>query len=543
MTLINKNWQVPKRSSPHEEVRTCQDAVIAALRSKHVFVKQTGCSLKPQIHSQRRWQSERDTNEQYLAYTKDLYIPPRFTAAPDDKNKKWAWTMPSCSYVNLLAAFALSCTSWYLMAVDAADANRWLRDFLQRVLGSGLAARLGVNCNAWLLPLCYVTVKSKCWQGPVRVCKKSGHSCVRKVLSYSSWTKKRAWRSAHRALDAILKHHGDSCDTWSLADATQKLKEQLWCLPQNPSGCCQRCFRKMQLCEAVVGDAGQFFEVVSPCTAIQEGQELMSIFMSKSVDPYVTVRHHRKRITWFGRQQCCASSQLKRAIAWHCSELMRVFIAAMLVCVTSVADRVFGLHCLPIGGLMSKFAACVTLAGQERRWRRDFNKVRSFGFCSSVPWTHATCHLRYVDDIILASSMYCSGCLQFACACIYSVQFDFQDYSGGRLQWLDMLVSLPSRTISLHWKPLAPPPAWGAPPGFLRCVLLGKFRRWAEIDPPTVDWQRACISVVVVLRDNYWSKRKIYAVLYSVRQPCFNQYVCFLKFVVGQVYSTKSDSC
>ena len=77
-----------------------------------------------------------------------------------------------------------------VMAADAAHTNRWLCGFLVRVLGSGLAARLGVNCKAWLLPFCYVTVKSKCWQGAVRVCAKTGHSCVRKVLAYSSWTKK-----------------------------------------------------------------------------------------------------------------------------------------------------------------------------------------------------------------------------------------------------------------------------------------------------------------------------------------------------------------
>ena len=292
----------------------------------------------------------------------------------------------------------------------------------------------------------------------------------------------------------------------------------------------------MQPCEAIVGDAGQFFEVVTPSTAIQEAQELMTIFASQAVDPHVTVCHHRKRIAWFGRQRFCTSLRLKRAIAWHCSELMRVFIAAVLVCVTSVGDRVFGLHCLPIGGLMSKFAACVTLAGQERRWRRDINKVRSSGFCSKVPWTEAVCHLRYVDDIFLASCIYCANCLQHACACIYSVPFDFQDCGCNRLQWLDMLVAVPSRTISLHCKPLAPPPAWGAPPGFLRCVLVGKFKRWAEIDPPTVDWQKACISIIVALRDNLWSKCKIYAVLYSIRVPRFYSYVCFLKFVVGQVF-------
>ena len=63
--------------------------------------------LQPRFHTQRRWQSEKDTMVQYLDYTKDLHIRLAFTAAPDDKNKKWAWTMPSCTYVNLMVSWLL----------------------------------------------------------------------------------------------------------------------------------------------------------------------------------------------------------------------------------------------------------------------------------------------------------------------------------------------------------------------------------------------------------------------------------------------------
>ena len=96
----------------------------------------------------------------------------------------------------------------------------------------------------------------------------------------------------------------------------------------------------------------------------------------------------------------------------------------------------------------------------------------------------------------------------------------YHSISKNRLQWLDMLVAVPSRTISLHCKPLAPPPAWGAPPGFLRCVLVGKFKRWAEIDPPTVDWQRACISIL-------WLCVTIFGASARFMQ-CYIQYECLV---------------
>ena len=125
-----------------------------------------------------------------------------------------------------------------------------------------------------------VTVKSNCWQGHVCVCAETGHSCVRKVLSYSSWTKRRTWPSAHRALDTILKYHGDSCDTRSLAGATNKLKAW-WYLPHNPSA--QWLLPTLLQSHATMRSCSWrcwpiFFEVVSPSTALREAQKLMAIF-------------------------------------------------------------------------------------------------------------------------------------------------------------------------------------------------------------------------------------------------------------------------
>ena len=121
MSQIKKNWQVPKRCSPYQEMNVCQDAVFAALRNKHVPLRHSRYSFKPRFHThtQRRWQSEKDTMVQYLDYTKDLHIPLAFTAAPDDKNKKWAWTMPSCTYVNLMVSLAFALAFGFTSAFRA----------------------------------------------------------------------------------------------------------------------------------------------------------------------------------------------------------------------------------------------------------------------------------------------------------------------------------------------------------------------------------------------------------------------------------------
>ena len=142
-------------------------------------------------------------------------------------------------------------------------ANQWLCSMLYRVLGKKLFRRLGLGQMLWLLPYCYISIKSKCWHGPVHVCKKAAHSCVRKIISYASWPQRRRWRSLHRAWDFLLKEAGDSCDAFSLDDAATKLQVKLKSLPHNPSHACARCCRTIEGCQVVVGDAGQFFEMVS----------------------------------------------------------------------------------------------------------------------------------------------------------------------------------------------------------------------------------------------------------------------------------------
>ena len=143
-------------------------------------------------------------------------------------------------------------------------------------------------------------------------------------------------------------------------------------------------------------------------------------------------------------------------------------------------------------------------------------------------WTTSSWQVVYIVPIV--------------CSMLALASTVYHSISKNRLQWLDMLVAVPSRTISLHCKPLAPPPAWGAPPGFLRCVLVGKFKRWAEIDPPTVDWQRACISIL-------WLCVTIFGASARFMQ-CYIQYEClvsihmsaFSNSLLARSLFVKSDS-
>lgn len=142
------------------------------------------------------------------------------------------------------------------------------------------------------------------------------------------------------------------------------------------------------------------------------------------------------------------------------AELFRAFLGAMLVCLTSVGNRVMMLQCLPIGGLMSKVAASVVLGGEERRWKQSVERQQFEGFRHSMDWDHTVLHLRYVDDIILISRIYCCRCLQHAVQCIYSVSFDCSLPHDRTLSWLDLKIYLDSGQLGLNIKPLYPTPPW-----------------------------------------------------------------------------------
>ena len=84
------------------------------------------------------------------------------------------------------------------------------------------------------------------------------------------WPARASWKSIHRAWDTILKHCGNTCDAWSLQDASSKLRSNIAMLVPNQNNC--GAFQSSA--SGVVADAGQFFEKVTRARAIVEAQEL-----------------------------------------------------------------------------------------------------------------------------------------------------------------------------------------------------------------------------------------------------------------------------
>ena len=427
------------------------------------------------------------------------------------------------TYITLLLSFTLAAATWSLTSLSLHEANQWIVCMLIRILGKPLARRLRVSKNSFLLPYTYVTIKAKCWAHGVKICKKENHSCVRKIISYCHWKGRRLWRTIHRAWETILKHHGNTCDVWCLSHGS-KLLGSIHSLPTSCRTCC-RCRRDMNDFEGITGDAGQFFEVVDAGKAVAEANELLTLFAQKSPSHFVTVLHtSQKRRAWFSKS---ANKFSQKTTTWSMAELFRAFLGAMLVCLTSVGNRVMMLQCLPIGGLMSKVAASVVLGGEERRWKQSVERQQFEGFRHSMDWDHTVLHLRYVDDIILISRIYCCRCLQHAVQCIYSVNFDCSLPHDRTLSWLDLKIYLDSGQLGLNIKPLYPTPPWHSNLVSLKCLFLGRFRRWAEISPAEEEWKKALFRLLVDVQNAQWQFSKVLYVLHSIYSPVYKQFVIF----------------
>ena len=104
-------------------------------------------------------------------------------------------------------------------------------------------------------------------------------------------------------------------------------------------------------------------------------------------------------------------------------ELFLVFAAATSIAYVSVGSHVVQLSTLAIGGIMSMIASAMVLCLDEHRWLQNPEAWLSCGYLGSVPWERQTASLRYVDDLLQVSAVYCAQCLALLPDAVYKVPF------------------------------------------------------------------------------------------------------------------------
>ena len=197
--------------------------------------------------------------------------------------------------------FITSSGTWTFTSMSCAHAATLIHTYMKALVPERLHQMLGVTCpNGWL-PYMYVTIKSKCFRGGVRVCTRAGHSRLRKVASSAAWPMRRRWRYIHRALETVMREYSGGDEVWSLRQATHVMNARIQAArPVTAHGTCARCQRVKAESTVVVADAGQFFEAVRPRDAIFAARTVLQRCQRATGKEAVTVLKNGRRVAFIG---------------------------------------------------------------------------------------------------------------------------------------------------------------------------------------------------------------------------------------------------
>ena len=534
-----RNWDVQYRMSIEEKTGTILEAANSAWTN--AGGNQFPCrglreislrAVKKSSDSNRECRQRQATTKQYLEYTKQMrYFLKHRAVVPDDKEKASAWCLPAAAYQLLCILFVLVSDTWSFVEYSRQQANQILIVRVSSILGATLCCRLGISTHSHLLPYVYCSIKSKCfWAGhkAQRICQQLRHSCARKICSYWKWPRRHLWRKVHRCIDLLIKHFSPGAETWGLDDASSRLKTGLQRLRSGTHPCiCCRCGLHKDPLNVVVADAGQFYEEVSPGQACAAFTGIV-IKATRAGWTHVAVdRGSRKHAFLSARPPPRYNSSF---IWFSLQDISCTFFAAMCVSLVSVGHLVASLKGLPIGGLLSRAATSAYLASKEHAWLSSSSVRLEAGFHSIAGfWRNTMLHLRYVDDVLLASRALCRQCLLQVFPPVYS-EVSFKVAPPGLSQiWLDMHIDcITGDVFPKPRKPCTPPP-WGTSRAYIRPLILGAMLRATAVSTSDSAVRIFMLQFLIGLRQSGWSKRQVCRALYTIHKDHLRSLLVFLR--------------
>ena len=408
------------------------------------------------------------------------------------------------------------------------EANCMLLARMTCILGPQLASRFGIAHDCWLLPRGYVTIKSKCFaQGDKirRVCEKYGHSCARKICSYSRWPKKIVWRRVHRAIDVLIKNITPGAEVWGLDDAARKLHSGLQKL--KPSFCthvCSNCEQSKLPFTAIVADASQFYEEVEPHSAVEALGKILTTAVSKGWHGVYVGRAKKKQ----GFLTKNHANPYSKFCFFDFKTLLTCFHAAMAVPFVMFGHTVCRMKGIPIGGLCSKIATSAVLTVQEEEWFKQLQDKKRSIFSFRGDFSSSCLHLRYIDDVLLASRTWCRTCLLLYLSQCYSVSFDAAP-DEQRITWLDMVLDCKDGHVHPRRKQVIVPPPWGTTKTYLRPIFFNKLRRACLVSLHERTVRLHMMSVLLDFAACGWSNRSIDKVVFTTFRLPYRKHLLFLR--------------
>ena len=280
---------------------------------------------------------------------------------------------------------------------------------------------------------------------------------------------------------------------------------------------CERCGCAKAPWQATVHDAGQFFECVTVTDALHAARETLQITAERTGCFYTCV-FRRKKAGFLSPHRFRFLPRRFRFRCFDFQELFLVFAAAVSVTYVSVGDRIVKLSTLCIGGIMSMIASAMVLCISEHKCLQNRAEWQAASFSASLPWSRQVAALRYVDDLLQVSAMYCAKCLAEVPGLVYEVPFNLAA-SGTKVTWIDLCLDLDleSPAIGMAQKPVIIQPPWAAKQGYVRSWLCGRFARWQQVRLSKEQTVAEVMHAFWELLQNGYSLKMLRAVAFSFK--------------------------
>ena len=329
----------------------------------------------------------------------------------DDRDRTKVWSVkPSELVYNVLYNIALDPAWKILPTVDVQELGAL--GYAKGVLGlpAFLTTRKGPFARTGL-PNLFVFVKSKCYADDgAHTCIKPNHSCARRVIDRCAIPYRRSWRMLGRGIRGVVQSLSGH-EVFAAKDAGVRLRDMLSHLRPpavDPDGC-SRCVR----CGASLGagdvawlaiDIDQAFESCVASVIPASWTRISSKYEEKHETKHIMVKR--------GKSCACRLGSAGWNRGWlifslrQLAEALQVAAAGTFCCIGNLVLEMAG---MTIGGCMSSAAVSVHLASEEQAAFDAGSPAQASGFQfqdgdGAIDW------LRYVDDTVSASRLYCSDC-------------------------------------------------------------------------------------------------------------------------------------
>eukprot|EP00929_Paragymnodinium_shiwhaense_P047406 TRINITY_DN2404_c0_g1_i7.p1 TRINITY_DN2404_c0_g1~~TRINITY_DN2404_c0_g1_i7.p1 ORF type:complete len:1263 (+),score=71.99 TRINITY_DN2404_c0_g1_i7:160-3789(+) len=347
----------------------------------------------------------------------------------EDKDPNIGWlSVPLFFYIRWRTILHAGQQRWGICNADPSAVCSWYSHILLACLPANVRKKVG-RMTIEQLPFVYATYKRKCFQGIStvssfclcpRTCEKAGHSCcMRNIVSFSPLPQgvRDAFKHVSRVVQTMIDSVWLSWSIGPMRDAFQTCSSRFakqyprHDLVNNKRCTCLHCNGKIDTVSVVVVDAGQAFEAVDVGETVEAVRHLNEAFKAKHGDATVSSVFGKRCNTFLGGNT--KDTQASSVCIWS-DTACRCVVLALLLRLFRFGSKAFICQKkgLPIGSPLSPTTLEVLFSWMEHRFDKEtWDRISARHRLPGERENWISC-MRYIDDLMLASSWFCNDCLK-----------------------------------------------------------------------------------------------------------------------------------